>query len=205
MRISDIQRTKAGRYSVFVDGEFLFSLHADIYYSSCISIGEEISSAQLEEIKAQSDEKSAVARALRLLSARAYTEKMLMEKLTAHVGEDAAEFAAGRMKELGLIDDLDYARRFLSERMRVKGHSAAYVARELRSRGISREIEEQVLEELEEDCDEDVLKALIVGKYSRLLGGEPKERDRAIRALMRMGHPYSEIRRVLREIEEDES
>ena len=115
MRITDINKTKKGRYSVYLDDEFYGVLHLDVFLRFNYAIGSEIDPKTLDEYIYDSQIIIAKERAFRLLSARSYTAQGLKEKLLRDVEEPAADEIIERMEELGLIDDYDYAKRYASD------------------------------------------------------------------------------------------
>lgn len=130
MTVTDIAPTKRGRYGVFVDGEFYCSLHADFAYK--LSIGGEVLQETLDELYRESQYKITRERALKLLGQRAYTEQGLYEKLLSYADEQSAAAAVARMVELGILNDADYARRFASDCVKLKGFSLGRTALELK-------------------------------------------------------------------------
>ena len=38
MRITDLSRTKRGRYAVSVEGQYLFSLHEEVFYTARLAV-----------------------------------------------------------------------------------------------------------------------------------------------------------------------
>ena len=56
MTITRLGETKKGRFSVFADGEFLFSVHKDIFLSRKeLELGREVSVELLEEIRLEDE------------------------------------------------------------------------------------------------------------------------------------------------------
>ena len=56
MTITRLGETKKGRFSVFADGEFLFSVHKDIFLSRKeLELGREVSVELLEEIRLEGE------------------------------------------------------------------------------------------------------------------------------------------------------
>ena len=203
MLVTAIERTKKGRFSIFCDGDFCCALHADVFAAAPIIVGAEIAPEELEELRVQSETRITKDRALRLLSARAYTAYGLQRKLLAYTDEDIAAEAVARMVELGLVDDLDYARRYAADCMRQKGFSLARTRQALREKGIDRDTADEVLAEMDEDA-EPAIARIILKKYSRYLDDE-KGRLRTMNGLLRLGYRHGEIRTVLENLLEDES
>lgn len=201
MTITDIQKTKKGRFSIFADGEFLFSIHADIFASSPISIGRNMEPDELESYRTASESRITRERALRLLSARSYTKKGLYDKLRVYADEESAAAAVERMAELGLVNDADYARRYAADCMNLKGYSLSRTALALREKGISREIIEDTLSELDFD-PELAIAEIITKKYARYLDDD-KGIAKTTNALLRLGYRHGDIRRVMANLAED--
>lgn len=201
MLVTAIERTKKGRFSVFCDGEFVCALHPDVFGSSPIKSGCEISPEEMEELRRQSEAKITKDRALRLLSARAYTSKGLFRKLVAYTDEDCAQAAVDRMVELGLVDDYDYARRYGADCMNLKGYSVRRTKQALMEKGIAREIIDQVAEEWDVEPEPAIAK-IVIRKYMRYIEDE-KGLQKMTNALLRLGYHHGDIRRVLRNLAED--
>jgi regulatory protein len=88
----------------------------------------------------------ALERAGRYLAHRPRTERQVRDKLTELDYEaDTVDAAVARLIELRLIDDADYARRWIEERARTKGKAPDLLLSELAARGVSREIAEEAL------------------------------------------------------------
>jgi regulatory protein len=138
--------------------------------------------------------------ALNLLSRRAYTEKALFDKLCARYEEQEAAEAIGRMLELGLLDDTDFASRLASDLVKLKGYAPRRARYELTRRGIDDEIAGEAVAEYEGDQKPQIA-AIIKRRHS--LDGE-KGRRRAMNALLRLGSGRGDIIAVMRRLGEDE-
>ena len=172
MRITDVRTTKRGRVALYVEGEFLLSMHPDVFAVSGLSVGSEVDTESLETLSAEAELKKAKEKALNLLSYKEYTTKQLTDRLKRHTDEESAEQAVARMEELGLLDDDDYA-----------------------ERGLTNEQIEYATSLLRSDPEEK-MREIIARKYP-LAYEDEKVRRRAFSALMRMGYPAAEVRRVL--------
>lgn len=200
MKITDISPTKKGKYALFVEGRFLFSVDGDTLRAHSVGVGKDLSAEKLEEIRRDAEYRYAKDRCLSLLGQRAYTRKQLMDKLDT-VEEDIAALAVDRMEELGLVDDGAYARACSRDLSRLKGFAPARIARELAGRGIDGELIEQALEELDFDPEREIAK-IVLRRFIRGIG-EEKGYRRAVNTLVRMGYRYGDICRVLANLRED--
>lgn len=204
MTITDITKTKKGRYSLFLDGEFLFSLHLDSYLKSKIKIGQQVTVEFLEEMRLADEYLSAKENALNILARSQKSCGMLAEKLSRFYGEEAVEQTIQRMLELGLLDDLDYAQRFSRDCINLRKYSKQRTVQELKKRKIPPSIIEQALEQFdEEDGEVEQIIALILKKYkSKIMDYDGLEKTKA--ALARRGFSFTDIKEALTVIEEEE-
>ena len=188
MRVTGIETTKKGRYALMVDGEFAFSLHRDPFLlCPWLQKGAEVSPERLETLR-QDELRSARERALDLLSAAEQTSGTLRQKLLRWYGEEAVEAAVLRMEELGLINDLDYGRRYAADAVNLRGWPRRRIAMELQKKGVLADITEET--EIETAC------CLLEGPYRGRLR-DRRERDKVKAALQRRGFSYEVIRQAV--------
>lgn len=193
MEITALEPRRHRLVQLFLDGEPAVKLDEET--AASLRPGQQLSDEELHELIARSDAVRAKEKALYLLEHRPHSKRELEDKLARTVGREAAGQAAGRMEELGLIDDADYARR-LAEELARKGFAAPRIRQELLRRGIGRELAAQEAERAAA-APEDALHSLIERRFARQLG-EEKGRRRAVAALQRMGYRWEEIRSALR-------
>lgn len=193
MEITALEPRRHRLVQLFLDGEPAVKLDEET--AASLRPGQQLSDEELHELIARSDAARAKEKALYLLEHRPHSKCELEDKLARTVGREAAGQAAGRMEELGLIDDADYARR-LSEELARKGFAAPRIRQELLRRGIGRELAAEEAERAAA-APEDALHSLIERRFARQLG-EEKGRRRAVAALQRMGYRWDEIRSALR-------
>ena len=202
MEITALEPRRHRLVQLFLDGEPAVKLDEET--AASLRPGQQLSDEELHELIARSDAVRAKEKALYLLEHRPHSKRELEDKLARTVGREAAGQAAGRMEELGLIDDADYAHR-LAEELARKGFAAPRIRQELLRRGIGRELAAQEAERAAA-APEDALHSLIERRFARQLG-EEKGRRRAVAALQRMGYRWEEIKAALRrygaDIEED--
>src|SRR5215210_5330882 len=90
--------------------------------------------------------KEAMERAGRLLSVRARTTKEIRDRLTeADFDGDVVEAAILRLTELGLLDDMDFAREWVRERSVRKGLGPRALEAELALKGVPKDVVMDVL------------------------------------------------------------
>lgn len=197
MLISGIEKTKKGRYSVFVDGSFLYSVAEDTYVTTELATGADLTPERLEEIRLADETASAKEKALTLLECCDHSRGMLVQKLCRHYSREASEAAADRMQELGLTDDADYARRLAADMAALRGYPRARIRFELTKRGISREDTQAALDALPGEDETEVIGALLRKKYRAKLD-TPEGIKKTVASLLRQGFSYEDVKTALR-------
>lgn len=192
---------KQNKVHICCDGEYAFTVDAE-YWLSCPYYG--VQSIEDEEELAAFYEavgsRCAFIGGLRLLSYRDYCEKEMIIRLTqkGHKREYAGN-AVERLAELGYINDYRYAESLARSLLERKGMSVKSVGYELVSRGISREIADNITESLDFDPILRIIE-LLKTKYARNLGDE-KGIKKTVASLQRLGYGWSDINSALRQVE----
>lgn len=202
-RLTDITETKRGRYALFFDGEFAFSLDEGTFADADLHKEDELEPWQIEELRKKSDTRRALDKAMDLLALRDHAAGELYEKLCRKFDPHSAAAAVARAGELGLLNDEDFARRRAAELLR-KRKSRREILLDLSRKGIDRDTAAaavEALEDEEEDPDLASARALVQRQYASKLaqGKEPQ----VAAALARRGFSHSVIRTVLEEARDE--
>ena len=196
MKIS-VKSGNADKIHIYIDDEYRMSVDSDFWYSEKWHSLKEIDDEELTALENAVSFRRAYNAGLNLLSYRDHGRNELKRKLVSKkYPADAAEYAVDRLCELGLINDFNYAEMLSDELIRKKGYSPKRVRQELLSRGISREICEQISDNLDFSPELSIID-LLQKKYSRYLATE-KGRKKVFNSLLRLGYSYSEINSALR-------
>ena len=155
--------------------------------------GLELDEKQLSDLRTAAGQMSAKMRAVRIVSASSVSKKDLQSRLVAK-GEDPvqAREAVKWMADLDLIDDRKTAQQVV-ERCIHKGYGIARAKQALYEKRIPKEYWEEVLADYPQQTDK-ITEFLQSHLHT---DADPKEMKRVIDALIRRGHNYSTIRRVL--------
>lgn len=200
MRITGIETTKKGRYALMIDGEFAFSVHRDTFLTTPgLQTGAELTPEQLETLRREDERRSARESALDYLSAAEQTTGTLRQKLLRRYGEQAVEAALTRMQELGLLDDLDYSRRYAADAVNLKGYPRRRIARELQKKGVPQPVIEEVLTGISPETETETACRLLQKQYAEKLG-DRREREKAMAALYRRGFSQETIQAAMRRL-----
>lgn len=110
--------------------------------------------------------------AFRLLSARAYSCAEVRERLRRRgFQEPVVEQTLDELRRLKLVDDRDYALRFVEERMRIRPAGRALLRHDLKKRGIDSATAEEALDEVFAGVDPEVVALdLLRSRRRRYLG-----------------------------------
>ena len=202
MTITRLSETKKGRFAIFADNEFLFSVHKDLFLSRPeLALGRDLPAETLEEIRLEDEAWSCKEKALSLLEYAARSSGELAEKLRRQYPPETVEAVIERLAELGLLDDLDYGRRLAADLLRLRKYSLGRVRQALCRRRLDRETIDRILGELEDTNQIGPMVELVQKKYLPKLR-EPRGRQKVAAALQRRGYGWEEIRVALRRVEE---
>ncbi len=194
MKISDIQaqvKTK-GRYSVFVDGRFAFGLSELGLINSGVKVGQEVNEARLSELKKMSATDKLYNMTLNLIARRPRSHKELQDYLRRKTDDEQEQRQILNMLS-NLIDDKDFARRWTENRRLLKPISKRKLSLELRTKGISDQIINEVLG-ADEINEIDVLRELIVKKRKTT---RYQDSQKLMQYLSRQGFNYQDIKEAL--------
>ena len=196
MKITAIQQQvrREGRYSIFVDGKYAFSLSADALLESKLTQGQELSQVKLTEYKRLSQEDKAYNLALVYVAPRMRSEGELHDYFRRK--QYAPEFAQQlleKLRRLGLVDDREFARRWVENRRLLKATSTKKLRLELRQKKISDDIIRLAL--VEDQTDErQLLRELMAKKRKQT---RYQDDQKLIAYLARQGFSYDDIKSAL--------
>lgn len=195
MLITAIEPRRKALSAVYIDGEFAMKLDTMTLCENRIKAGTEINDEQLRQLIEKSDTRRAKEKALYLISYRDHSKKELQDKIRRTCSTEAAEAAAQKMEDLGLVDDENYARRYAAELLRRKHMAPRGIAYKLREKGIDKDLADCIIEEMDIDAVEEI-KIIIEKKYPQAAEDEKIHR-RAVAYLQRMGYQWGDIKSAI--------
>ena len=200
-RITDITETRRGRYALFLDGEFAFSLDAETFADAHLHIDDALETWQAEDLRAKSDTRRALDKAMELLALRDHAAGELYQKLCRKFDPHSAAAAVAKAGELGLLNDENFARRRAAELLR-KRKSRREILQDLAAKGVDRDTAADAVEALFAAADGDAPDpelenacALLTRQYAAKLAAG--KRDQVAAALTRRGFSHAVIRAAL--------
>ena len=135
--------------------------------------------------------KEAMEKAGRLLSVRARTEQEIRDRLSAADFESSVvEQTITRLDELGLLDDLDFAREWIRDRSARKNLGPRALRAELSAKGIERSVIDRALES--EGLDEEELATRAAAAWARRVARLPlaEQAHKLQQMLLRKGFSF---------------
>ena len=201
MRIDSLSAApdRAGRYYVqFSDGSKL-RLYRQTVEDFGLYTGKELDDEEFQHLHSAASAMSAKMRAVRIVSASNVSKRDLQRRLVQK-GEDPADSAAAVkwMEEMDILDDRKTAESIVRS-CASKGYGMARAKQALYEKQIPKQYWEEALEDYP-DQREYILSFL----QNRLDDGRDlHQQRRAVDALIRRGHSYSDIRRALQELSMD--
>ncbi len=203
MELTAAEPRRKGLTQLFIDGEAAVKVDTEVFLQSGLQPGAQLSDQELCELIQASDARRAKEKALYLLEHRDHSKQELTEKIArTAASREAAQAAADRMEELGLVDDRRFAQDYARELFARKGFGPRRVAQELRRKGIAQELVDELLEAYHDpEQNSRNIRRVLEKKYPAWREDEGARR-RAFAALQRLGYSYGQIREAL-DVEED--
>lgn len=205
MRVTAIepQKRDPSRYNIFIDGEYVFTLPMqDILYFK-LKEGQEAAEETIAFIRKNLIYIKAQDTALHYIGYKMRTVQEIRRKLTEKAfAEETIDEVIAFLEKYGYADDREYCRRYIKETLRMKPKSGYALKIELRQRGISAAVIDEVMAETEIDEETDALywlKKKSRGQWAEL---EEKKRKQLQDFLLRKGYSYGIIRDAFRQMDE---
>jgi regulatory protein len=194
MKITEIkaQVKTAGRFSIFVDNKYAFSLSDTALLERRLYIGQEIDDKELKELKQASDDDKAFGLALRYAGMRPHSEWEIRSYLQRKkITPDLADKILNKLTDLNLVDDEAFARSWVESRRLLRPTSKRKLQQELHAKRVGDEAINQALAEDEAD-EKEVLRAMIAKKRARY-----PDDQKLMQYLARQGFKYDDIKSAL--------
>lgn len=196
MRITDIKQQVKNkeRYSVYVDGDYAFSLSAEELVTQKIASNQEITKEQLKTLIKTAVEDKAYQASLGLIARRPRSIWEMQQYLARkQYDQPIITKILNKLSSRGLLNDKAFAEAWVQNRQLLKPTSRRKLQQELQQKNISKSIISEVLADYE-DAEQNALKALVEKKRPL-----PRYQDQAklMAYLVRQGFSYSDVKAVL--------
>ena len=201
MRIETLKTEpdRAGRFWVTLDSGKRMALYRQTVEDFGLYPGKELSEEEWAALQESAGAVSAKMRAVRIVAASSVSKKDLQQRLVQK-GEDpqqAAE-AVAWMEEMHLVDDEETARQIVS-RCAAKGYGLSRAKQALYEKKIPKQYWDAALADYPDQIEH--IFTFLRAKLDD--DADQKQVKKAIDALLRRGHSYSEIRAALQQLTVD--
>ncbi len=140
------------RVNVFLDDRFAFSLEAEVVIREGLQVGQELSASQIEALARSDHFYRCLNAATHYLGYRPRSEFEVRERLQRRGFDgDSVGVVIARLKEQGLVDDIDFAQFWRENRDSFSPRSQWLTKLELRQKGVADDIINQVVETIDDD------------------------------------------------------
>jgi regulatory protein len=196
MKITSIKQQvkRAGRYSIFVEGRYAFSLSAASLLDSKLSIGQDLSRQQIRELEQASSDDKLYNNVLRYLAIRSRSQWEIETYLQRKGASPAlSETILNKLSNAKLIDDMKFAESFVSDRRLLRAPSRRKLTQELRQKHVADDIIQAAVGNEAED-EQSALRTMIERKRR-----QSKYRDdlKLMQYLAGQGFNYGDIKAAL--------
>ncbi len=195
MRIESLKTTpdRVGRYWLTLDNGKRLAVYRQTVEDFALYAGKELTEGEWAALEDAAGAMSAKMRAVRIVAASNVSKKDLQQRLERK-GEDpkqAAE-AVAWMEDLHLVDDEETARQIVA-RCAARGYGIGRAKQALYEKKIPKAYWDAALADFPDQTQH--ILSFLRGRSSDL--NDPKQVKKAIDALLRRGHSYSQIRSAL--------
>jgi len=206
------RRTK--RFNVYLDGEFAFGADEDLVVSQRLIPGKNISPEDLDKLLFEAEVGKLMEKVYNFFSFRMRSEKEVKDWLKVKSLKEKVKSGEGisqlvmdqiveKLKQKGLINDLEFAKAWVEARRRSKNLGIRVLKSELFQKGIGKEIINELLvhSSLFMDQEEELARQALEKKmksWKNLQGLEFKKK--AIEFLLRHGFEYQTVKKTVENI-----
>lgn len=176
------QKKRSDRYNVYVDEIYSFSISANDLLKSKISVREEVSVEELENYKRQASKSYLLDACLNYISSRPHSSNevsqyikkkiFLKPEIKEHIGENQKEVIneiLDYLQQKNYLNDIEFATWLTSQRNNGKSpKSFSHIKAELKSKGISNEIIENISISANQSDEVEKAKILAEKKFNQL-------------------------------------
>lgn len=197
------QKRDETRYNIFIDGEYAFALPMqDILYFK-LKEGQEAAEETIDFIRKNLIYIKAQDTALHFIGYKMRTVQEIRRKLAEkEFAEETIEEVIAFLEKYGYADDREYCRKYIREKLRMKPKSGYALKIELRQRGISSRIIDEVMGETEMDEAGDAFRWLEKKSHGQWPPENEKKKKQLYDFLLRKGYSYDIIGEAFRQMDE---
>ena len=193
------QRRSETTYSIYLDGSYSFSLTDLQLSASDLREGRELDDDEVLVWQQQAQDSKAYNAAMRYVSYRMRSRREIADYLNRkEYPPEQVQQTIEKLADIGLINDVSFARHWIAERNRLKPRSRRVLQQELAAKGVARDAIDLALAD-EGQTEADTI-MMLAEKKRRL----PQYQDpvKLMAFLARKGFAYEDIKKALVRLDE---
>jgi len=133
---------------VFVDGKHMMAVSVDVAAAERLTVGQPCPPDRLQSLHSAQEMNEIFEKALNFLSYRPRSEREVQMRLRKKgYTPEQIDMVMARLKKLGYVDDQEFARFWVTNRMSFSPRGPRLLRSELRQKGVPQEIVDQILAE----------------------------------------------------------
>ncbi|HJL84003.1 MAG TPA: RecX family transcriptional regulator [Candidatus Marinimicrobia bacterium] len=198
-----VNKKRPNRRSIFIDGQFAFTVSEGIFFQHNLEEGGELSDKQIKELTTADEFYKAKQAAVNLLSYRPRSIKEVSNRLVQKGwNQDLADRVTGELVDKGYLNDEEFAAIFARDRAKNKCLGPVALKSELIKTGVAQKIIEKTIEAVYSKYPADELIQRLMKKRGIDLDVPlvKKEKQRFINLLKRKGFTWDQMESVVRNL-----
>jgi regulatory protein len=196
------QKNNPDMIQIYIDGVYSFTMPAEVYYKMNLYERKEISQEDMEYIKEEVNLKLARQLGIKMLALRDHSGSEIRNKLLKKgFDNETVDKTLMQLMSMGYINDSLYARKYISDRLKLKPRSKKALFHELKRKGIDDDIIEEALSETELD-EFQLAYRLAKKKYGKYNAREPEVQRKIASFLGHRGFSYDIICKTIKQMME---
>jgi regulatory protein len=208
MRITRVVKKGKSDVTIYFDNDAVLFLAVEVFLKSGLKKGDDISDDRFSLLIEQNKLFHIKQRAFRLLGRRQHSSSELRRKLwNKDYEQKLIDEVIADLQKKGYLDDKEFIRAFVAEKIKSKNWSIKRIKAELFKRGIASKLIEELLSAQSKDSDSDNAMKLASKKYEVLLKRnlEPKDlRNKLSTYLFSKGFDYELIKKICNKLLKNE-
>lgn len=198
----EVQKRNKERVNLFLDGEYAFSISAELVYKEHLKVNDEIDYKEIKDLAEKESFSRCKESGLRIIEKNYKTEKEVRDKLKQKgYEENAIEYSVKFLKEYNFINDNYYAKAFISDKLSSMGSQK--IKYNLIQKGIAKEIIEEELVNINKDNEKDTALNLARKKFDSIKNKETdnyKISGKLYRYLISKGYEMNMVSDIVKQI-----
>lgn len=152
MKIEKLKKTSNGKYKVYLDNNEVINTYDEVILKNNLLFHKEVDSKLLNELSKDNDYYELYNKCLILINKRIRSEKEVREYLEKYTSkEEDIDSIISKLKEIGLINDIEYAKAYVSDRINLSSDGPLKIEAYLEKHNIDSNTIKMLIESIDDD------------------------------------------------------